>query len=97
MVDVGPENKHFSLKKIEESEKACKKLKKGKRRKGEEINDFKDDFKIDVNDERFSALFTSHHFHIDPADPQFRATKATKELIHEKLKRRKEEVSSCLR
>ena len=82
------------MKKIEESEKR-KKNKKGKKRKGVD-DDYCDNFKIDVNDERFSALYTSHHFNIDPADPQFKATKATNELIKEKLKRRDMEVHNFI-
>ncbi|KAL0266630.1 UNVERIFIED_CONTAM: hypothetical protein PYX00_009121 [Menopon gallinae] len=84
------QDKHFSLKKIEESENTSKKkFKKGKKRKAEPEVPV-DDFKIDVNDERFSALYTSHHFNIDPTDPQYKPTKATKELIEEKLRRRRE-------
>lgn len=48
-------------------------------------------FQVDVKDERFSALYTSHHFNIDPADPQFRKTKGTEALMVEKLNRRQEE------
>lgn len=93
------EDKHFSLKKIEERENNSKKL-KGKKRKAE-TQSGADDFKIDVNDERFAALYTSHHFNIDPTDPRYKPTKATKELIEEKLRRRElEEVVRlylCLR
>ncbi|KAK6621344.1 hypothetical protein RUM43_011650 [Polyplax serrata] len=84
MLDNEPDNKHFSLQKIQENEK--EKSKRAKKRKTDAA--FNDTFKIDVNDERFSALYTSHLYNIDPANPQFRATKATRELIEEKLKRR---------
>ena len=47
-----------------------------------------DDFEVNVKDPRFTALFTSHHFNIDPADPHYRKTKGTEALINEKLKRR---------
>lgn len=93
MLDNEPDNKHFSLQKIQENEK--EKSKRAKKRKTDVA--FNDTFKIDVNDERFSALYTSHLYNIDPANPQFRATKATRELIEEKLKRRERiEVSSTI-
>lgn len=44
---------------------------------------------MDVADERFGALYSSHHFNIDPAEPQFRKTKAMDAIITEKLNRRK--------
>lgn len=42
---------------------------------------------MDVNDTRFSALFSSHHFNIDPTDPHFRKTNAMDALISAKQKR----------
>lgn len=90
-------DKHFNLKTIKENESTSnKKLKKKKKRKMPETSVLTDDFKIDVKDERFSALYTSHHFNIDPADPQFKATQATKELIQEKLRRREQSEVSKL-
>ncbi|XP_059471907.1 ESF1 homolog [Neocloeon triangulifer] len=47
-----------------------------------------DDFQVDVEDPRFTALFTSHHFNIDPSNPSFKSTKGTQALVNEKLKRR---------
>lgn len=57
--------KHFNLKSIMKDGK--KKKTKNKREEAE-----KDDFKIDLNDSRFSALYSSHHYAVDPSDPQFK-------------------------
>lgn len=53
-----------------------------------------DEFQVNVNDERFSALFTSHHYNIDPTDPHYKKTKAMETLIQEKLKRRNNSEST---
>ncbi|XP_059051510.1 ESF1 homolog [Achroia grisella] len=81
---------HFSLKKIQEAEIVSKRL-KGKRKLKEKIMSQKQslpDFEIDVNDERFSALYNSHHYNIDPSNPNFKKTKNMERLIEEKLRRR---------
>ncbi|XP_018563697.1 ESF1 homolog [Anoplophora glabripennis] len=78
---------HFSLKKIQQGEDESKNKKKNK--KVMDKNDKRnDDFEINVADDRFSALFTSHHFNIDPTDPHYKKTKGMEVLINEKLKRR---------
>uniref|UniRef100_T1I2H2 NUC153 domain-containing protein n=1 Tax=Rhodnius prolixus TaxID=13249 RepID=T1I2H2_RHOPR len=91
--DVIDESKkqHFSLKGIQKQEKEGK-AKKNKWRKElkKKINSAKeeDNFKVDVADNRFTALYTSHFFNIDPAHPQFRKTKGMEEFVIEKQKRR---------
>lgn len=52
-----------------ENEKKSKKKRKRKA-KDEEVVD--DNFNVDLEDSRFDALFTSHHFAVDPSDPQYR-------------------------
>lgn len=79
--------KHFNLKKIQDEENESKSKKKRKNKKGKE-EEPKDNFEVNVNDDRFSALFTSHHFNIDPTDPNFKKTKGMEKLITEKIKRR---------
>ncbi|CAG9101955.1 unnamed protein product [Plutella xylostella] len=81
---------HFSLKKIQEAEAPSKKSRRKKKMK-EKMMEQKQtlpDFEVDVNDQRFSALFNSHHYNIDPSDPNFKKTKNMERLIQEKLKRR---------
>ncbi|XP_046431086.1 ESF1 homolog [Neodiprion fabricii] len=82
--------KHFDMKKIEDNES----LSKSKRKRQKKMNKYSnkdetvDDFKVNVCDQRFEALYSSHHYNIDPADPRYRKTKGTEALIEEKLKRR---------
>ncbi|KAJ8731487.1 hypothetical protein PYW07_004651 [Mythimna separata] len=80
---------HFSLKKIQESESNKKSRRKKKlKAKMNEQKQSLPDFEIDVNDDRFSALYNSHLYNIDPSDPNFKKTKNMDKLIQEKLKRR---------
>lgn len=62
---------HFSFPAIVRSEKdANKKRKKPKKGKVEEM--LTDDFKVDVSDQRFKAIFESHLYAPDPSHPQYR-------------------------
>ena len=70
MMDEDDNRQHFSLKKIMENEK--KSIKKKNRKKGKQDVVTEDTFQINVKDPRFEALYTSHHFSLDPSDPQFR-------------------------
>lgn len=80
---------HFNMKKIEENAMMSKsKLKRLSKKKNGQDQLLEDNFEVNVQDPRFNALFTSHHFNIDPADPHYRKTKGTESLIKEKLKRR---------
>ncbi|XP_015176229.1 PREDICTED: ESF1 homolog [Polistes dominula] len=82
--------KHFDMNKIEANTNLSKSKRKRLKKKQNVQNIEEDDFQVNVNDARFSALFTSHNFNIDPADPHYRKTKGTDTLIQEKLKRRAE-------
>lgn len=81
--------KHFNMKQIEENVTMSKsKRKRLNKKKNVQEEAKEDDFKVNVKDPRFAALFTSHHFNIDPADSHYRKTKGTEALVNEKLKRR---------
>ncbi|VEN63511.1 unnamed protein product [Callosobruchus maculatus] len=81
--------KHFSLKRIQDSENDSKSRKKRrKKNKTEDDSTQSDDFQVNVEDPRFSAIFTSHHYNIDPTDPHYKKTKGMETLINEKIKRR---------
>lgn len=67
MDDEKEVHKHFDLKEIIQNEKRKNKKKKIKK---DSIQD-DDDFEINVNDSRFAALHESHHFAIDPSNPQY--------------------------
>lgn len=89
LMDQEDDKKHFNMKQIEENANMSKSKRKRlskKKNVQEEIKE--DDFEVDVKDERFAALFTSHHFNIDPADSHYRKTKGTETIINEKLKRK---------
>lgn len=88
--DENDGKKHFNMKEIEENATMSKSKRKrlGKKKKSAQEETKNDDFEVDVKDPRFTALFTSHHFNIDPADSHYRKTKGTEALVSEKLKRR---------
>jgi len=72
-----------------ESSKEEKKSKKKKKKAVEKHADKIDDsFKVDVNDSRFSALFTSHLYNVDQSNPMFKKSKGMEAIIGEKMKRR---------
>lgn len=81
---------HFDMNEILRAEK--KKNKKGKFKKGkdkETRGGLQEDFKMDVDDDRFKAVFESHEFAIDPSNPKFKATGGMKQLLEEGRKKRK--------
>lgn len=85
----GDGKRHFNMKKIEKHATMSKsKQKRLSKKKNGQDQLVQDSFEVDVQDPRFNALFTSHHFNIDPADPHYRKTMGTEALIKEKLKRR---------
>lgn len=94
LLDENDTKQHFSLKKIQEAETITKKTKrKNKLREKMKLEtEATPDFEINLNDQRFSALYESHHFNIDPSDPNFKKTKNMEKLIQEKLKRRPVDV-----
>ncbi|KAI9312109.1 hypothetical protein BX666DRAFT_1988849 [Dichotomocladium elegans] len=70
----------FNMRDVIKKEKAEKrKGKKGK--KMANLDGAQEDFEIDVNDPRFAALHESHHFAIDPTNPQFKKTKSMQKLL----------------
>lgn len=93
LLDEDDGKQHFSLKKIQESENIDKKSKRKKKLK-EKMKEQKalPDFEINLNDQRFNALYNSHLYNIDPSDPNFKKTKNMEKLIQEKLKRRPAEA-----
>lgn len=78
----------FNLK----SKKDKKKKEKGKKKKGKgEEGDAEEDDKLataSLDDPRFASLFTSHHYAIDPTNPQFRKSAAQLKILAESQKRR---------
>lgn len=90
--DNEEEKSHFSLKKIQETEemsssKRRRKLKKLKKQ-GINVEEQADNFELNVQDDRFSAVFSQPDFNIDPTNSGYKKTKGMEKLIQEKLKRR---------
>ncbi|KAJ8246160.1 hypothetical protein GJAV_G00264350 [Gymnothorax javanicus] len=81
-------HKHFNYDKIVERQNLSKRKMK-KLQKKNELPD-EDDFQVDVKDPRFQAMFTSHLYNLDPSDPSYRKTKATRTFVEEKQRRREE-------
>lgn len=93
MDDKKTDIKHFDMNEIEKAEKQARRKGKGKgkaKAKGQEEAAVTDDFQMNVNDPRFSRLFESHEFAIDPTNPKFKPTSGMKALLDEGRKRRRD-------
>jgi hypothetical protein len=80
---------HFDINEIARAEK--KKSKKGKSKKSKVVEDrggLQEGFNMDLDDNRFTAVFESHEFAIDPSNPKFKATPGMKQLLEEGRKKR---------
>jgi len=88
VMDSDDDKDHFNFKDIVEVETKSGKSKKKWKKKKKELDIPKDDnFTVDVNDDRFSALFSRPDYNIDPTDPNFKKTKNMEKIIGEKQKR----------
>ncbi|KAH1019956.1 hypothetical protein HUJ04_009698 [Dendroctonus ponderosae] len=74
--DDAEEKKHFNFNRM--LDKGKNKKKKGKKRNEEQQNE--DDFKVNLEDKRFSARFTSYHYNVDPSDPRFKQIKRKNDI-----------------
>ncbi|KDQ63530.1 hypothetical protein JAAARDRAFT_381668 [Jaapia argillacea MUCL 33604] len=85
------EVKHFDMKAVIKAEKSKGNRKKGKKKGvvNVEESELQEDFKLDVKDDRFTALHEDHTFAIDPSNPHFKKTKGMSALLEERSKRRK--------
>jgi len=94
--DTVPRSKvnHFDINEIAKAEKALKKKKKGKmsaREKSALQAKENDDFKMDVADPRFGAVFERPEFAVDPSNPRFKGTEGMKALLEEGRRKRARE------
>jgi hypothetical protein len=78
--------RHFNMNEIVKAEKAKKKGKKAKKT----APVVEDNFTINTTDPRFSKLYESHEFAIDPTNPRFKDTTGMKALLEEGRKKRKQ-------
>jgi hypothetical protein len=81
--------KHFDMNEVEKAEKQAKRKGKAKGKGKNKEPVATDDFNVDVSDPRFSRLYDSHEFAIDPTNPRFKATSGMKALLDEGRKRRR--------
>ncbi|KAF4339861.1 pre-rRNA-processing esf1 [Fusarium beomiforme] len=95
MADVGADQAdhldHFDMNEILRAEKAKKKKGKAKKKalSKESRGGLQEDFKMDVADDRFQAVFESHEYAIDPSNPKFKATEGMQKLLEEGRKKRR--------
>lgn len=74
---------HFNMNEIIRSEK--EKKKKSKYQNKDRI--VEDEFKPNLDDERFKEIFEDHDFAIDPSQPDFKETSTMKTILEERSKR----------
>jgi len=86
--DEQDQNEGFNLKQMMKAEKSKSKK---KRRNGETAQE-DDNFELDVNDPRFTAVGLNHEFAIDPTNPHFKKTSGMKKLLESKRSARSENV-----
>ncbi|KAF3938036.1 hypothetical protein ABW19_dt0200669 [Dactylella cylindrospora] len=84
---------HFNMNDILKREKLAKLKGKAakrmaKKRGVKEAEGLQDEYKIDVNDPRFSAIYEKTEFAIDPTNPRYKKTQAMNAVMQERRKRR---------
>ncbi|GAA5931529.1 hypothetical protein JCM1841_005539 [Sporobolomyces salmonicolor] len=88
----GEGGRHFDMRAILKSEKNKGKKVKGKGKKAaakkEVAEPVKDDFKVDLTDDRFKSLHEDYDFAIDPSNPRFQKSRNMDALLAEGRKRR---------
>ncbi|KAL8747386.1 MAG: hypothetical protein Q9190_000732 [Brigantiaea leucoxantha] len=85
---------HFDMNAIVKAEKALAKKKRKKHRTSERENEAlemkaKDEFRMDVRDPRFGAVFERAEYAIDPSHPKYLGTEGMRELLEEGRRRRR--------
>ncbi|XP_060074657.1 ESF1 homolog [Ylistrum balloti] len=87
------DRRHFNLKDLVDDNTSKKKKKKKFKKKDLLKNKGKseDDFKVDVADNRFTAMYSSHMYNLDPTAPEYKRTKGMEAIVSEKLKRSKQQ------
>ncbi|KAI1122436.1 hypothetical protein F5Y10DRAFT_75210 [Nemania abortiva] len=81
---------HFNMDEITRAEKKkSKKFKKKGKKEDDDHGGLQEGFVMNVNDDRFKAVFEDHEFAIDPSNPRFKSTPGMKKLLEEGRKKRK--------
>ena len=72
-MDSDDDKQHFDYKEIVKKE--TKKSKKLRKKLEKAKSEMEENFKVDLDDERFSAVFQSADYNVDPSHPNFKTTK----------------------
>ncbi|KAF4075412.1 hypothetical protein AMELA_G00234150 [Ameiurus melas] len=89
MDDDDEKHRHFNYDQIVEQQNLSKNKKKKLLKKNTLLEE--DNFKVDLQDPRFQAMFTSHLYNLDPSDPAYKKTRGTRSILEEKQRRREEQ------
>ncbi|KAJ6262007.1 hypothetical protein Dda_2808 [Drechslerella dactyloides] len=84
---------HFNMNDIRKREKLAKLKGKAAKRMAkerglQEAEGLQQDYKMDVSDPRFSAIYEKPEFAIDPTNPRYKKTQAMEKVMEERRKRR---------
>ncbi|XP_053085985.1 ESF1 homolog [Pangasianodon hypophthalmus] len=90
--DEDEKHRHFNYDQIVEQQNLSKKKRKKLLKNNTLLEE--DNFKVDLEDPRFQAMFTSHLYNLDPSDPAYKKTRGTQSILEEKQKRREEQQRS---
>ena len=93
----GERENSFNMKHLGTKKKKKKNRSKRKEREEDDDSDAPEDgddgFRVDTGDDRFSAIFESQQFAIDPNDPKFKETPAMQKIMEERQERRRKKKS----
>ena len=85
VMDSDDDKEHFDYKEIVKNET---KQSKKRRKKEEKLKKTQEEnFKLDLGDERFSAVFEKPDYNIDPSHPNFKKTQSMLDMVEEKQRR----------
>merc|ERR1719414_1355271 len=85
VMDSDDDKEHFDYKEIVKKE--TKKSKKRRKQEEKIKNAQEENFKLDLGDQRFSAVFENADFNIDPSNPNFKKTQSMLDMVEEKQRR----------
>ena len=85
VMDSDDDKQHFDYKEIVKKE--SKRARKLRRKLEREKSEVEENFKVDLKDDRFSAVFQSAEFNVDPSHPNFKKTESMLAIVAEKQKR----------
>merc|ERR1712080_808495 len=85
VMDSDDDRQHFDYKEIVKKE--SKKSKKLRKKLEKAKTEMEENFKVDLDDARFSAVFQNADYNVDPSHPNFKTTKSMLDIVAEKQRR----------